>query len=264
MTHDEDPRQLNEPGDTASEEPASEPQPDATSSQKPRQLFRSRNERVIGGVCGGVAEYFQVDPLLVRIVWAICGLAGGLGVLAYLAAWALLPEREGEPESKDGSVDGPQSRRVGMIVGAVLILGGVHLLLEELGFRFYLPLRFDVYDFEVLGPLFLVGVGLYLLMSKRRTPRSPLDEAMPERESQPAGARPRRFVRSTTDRKLAGVCGGLAAYFNVDASLVRLGVIFAILVTHMVALLAYFVVAIVVPEDTTTESASESQSRHAS
>jgi phage shock protein PspC (stress-responsive transcriptional regulator) len=57
----------------------------------PRRLHRSREDRMIGGVCGGLAEYFGIDPLIVRIGAVTLALAGGAGVPAYIAAWLLAP-----------------------------------------------------------------------------------------------------------------------------------------------------------------------------
>jgi phage shock protein PspC (stress-responsive transcriptional regulator) len=60
-----------------------------------RRLARSADDRMIAGVAGGVAEYLDVDPTIVRIAAGTLALCGGLGVPLYLAAWALLPERPG-------------------------------------------------------------------------------------------------------------------------------------------------------------------------
>lgn len=58
-----------------------------------KQLLRSRRDRVFAGVCGGVGEYFEIDPNLVRLVWILISLAGVVpGVLLYLLAWVILPE----------------------------------------------------------------------------------------------------------------------------------------------------------------------------
>jgi phage shock protein PspC (stress-responsive transcriptional regulator) len=62
-----------------------------------RKLFRSRKERVIGGVCGGVAEYFNIDPVWVRIAWVLAIFVKGLGLVAYALCWILIPEREWSP-----------------------------------------------------------------------------------------------------------------------------------------------------------------------
>ncbi|HII01685.1 TPA: PspC domain-containing protein [Methanosarcinaceae archaeon] len=56
-----------------------------------KKLYRSRNNRMIVGVCGGIGEYFDVDPTLVRLVrWLFT--FWGPGILAYLIAWSIIPE----------------------------------------------------------------------------------------------------------------------------------------------------------------------------
>ena len=57
-----------------------------------KRLVRPHTGRKIAGVCLGVAEYFDVDVALVRIVWLVCSLFGGGGVIAYIAAWIVVPE----------------------------------------------------------------------------------------------------------------------------------------------------------------------------
>jgi phage shock protein C len=58
-----------------------------------RRLYRSSSERILGGVAGGVADYFDLDPALVRIAWAILILAsGGIFLLLYLVMWFVVPE----------------------------------------------------------------------------------------------------------------------------------------------------------------------------
>lgn len=57
-----------------------------------KRLYRSRTDRRLAGVCGGVAEYFGWDPTLVRIAWIMLTLLGGSGVLLYLIFWLVMPE----------------------------------------------------------------------------------------------------------------------------------------------------------------------------
>ena len=57
-----------------------------------KRLYRSQKDRKISGVCGGLGEYFDVDPTLIRII-AIVFAFTGTGVLAYLVAWLVMPER---------------------------------------------------------------------------------------------------------------------------------------------------------------------------
>jgi phage shock protein C len=57
-----------------------------------KRLYRSRKDRVLGGVCAGIGSYFNVDPVLIRVAWAVAFFAGGVGFLAYLLAWIIVPE----------------------------------------------------------------------------------------------------------------------------------------------------------------------------
>ena len=56
-----------------------------------RRLQRSRTEKMIGGVCGGLAAYFNVDPTLVRVLWVAITLIAGVGILLYLILWVVMP-----------------------------------------------------------------------------------------------------------------------------------------------------------------------------
>jgi phage shock protein C len=58
-----------------------------------KRLYRSRHDRMIAGVCGGLGEYFGVDPTLVRLLWVLFSFAGGAGVLAYVISYILIPVR---------------------------------------------------------------------------------------------------------------------------------------------------------------------------
>lgn len=61
-----------------------------------RRLYKSRNNKMICGVCAGIADYFNIDPSIVRVLWAVLALAAGTGVLAYIACAIILPEGDTE------------------------------------------------------------------------------------------------------------------------------------------------------------------------
>jgi phage shock protein C len=66
-----------------------------------RKLYRSRSERMIGGVCGGIGEYFGIDPTLVRLLFVVATLFGGpAGPVAYLIFLIVVPEMPVEPPSE--------------------------------------------------------------------------------------------------------------------------------------------------------------------
>ena len=59
-----------------------------------KKLLRSKNNRMLAGVCGGVAQYFNIDPTLIRIIYAVLVIAGSIGLWIYLLMWLLVPEEK--------------------------------------------------------------------------------------------------------------------------------------------------------------------------
>ncbi len=68
-----------------------------TKKSQTKRLYRSGNKKLLGGVCGGVAEYFDVDPTLIRLPWALASFLWGIGILLYVVAWIIVPKN---PEHK--------------------------------------------------------------------------------------------------------------------------------------------------------------------
>ena len=60
-----------------------------------KRLYRSKTRRVLGGVCGGIGDYLDIDPTVIRLVWAVLTIiTWGIWLLAYIVAWILVPEEE--------------------------------------------------------------------------------------------------------------------------------------------------------------------------
>jgi phage shock protein C len=66
-----------------------------------RRVYRSKSNVIIGGVCGGLAEYLDIDPTIVRLAWILSAFAGGFGLLAYLVAWLIIPVQPGQERDDD-------------------------------------------------------------------------------------------------------------------------------------------------------------------
>ncbi|NQV08179.1 PspC domain-containing protein [bacterium] len=118
----------------------------------PRRLYRSRNDKMLGGVAGGVGRFFGVDPTLVRLAFVVLVFAG-LGIIAYLVAWIVVPW---EPPSGDPQPPRVASPGVGgrMVIGAFLIAIGVMLLVD-----WALP-SLD----RFIWPLALIGIGASVIV----------------------------------------------------------------------------------------------------
>ena len=101
---------MNDQDSTQVMPPAEDPQPEPG---KPRRLLRSRSDRMLGGVAGGLADYFRVDPVIFRIGFGVTLFFGGLGALIYLAMMIFVPS---EPS------DGTQASSAPRTFGRVLLL----------------------------------------------------------------------------------------------------------------------------------------------
>lgn len=127
-----------------------------------KRLYRSRKDAMLGGVCGGVAEYFNIDPAIVRIAFAVMMIAGGVGVLAYFLAWIIIPEAN--PGEEDYT--NPEQRKamelsgdkVRMIIGLGFIAMGVLFFINQ-----FVPW----FTFEIFWPVVLIMIGALILLKGR-------------------------------------------------------------------------------------------------
>lgn len=60
---------------------------------KGKKLYRSRGNRIIAGVCGGIGEFFNIDPTIIRLLWVLFMFMGGSGIIAYIICWIIIPEK---------------------------------------------------------------------------------------------------------------------------------------------------------------------------
>lgn len=150
----------------------------------PERVYRSVQDKMIGGVCGGLADYFRVDVTLVRLIALVALFAGGVGFLAYLAAWLIIPVNPAEqkaytgsykpevggislakdevpdPEEDVKSFDGFENHEIrenrSKVAGFILVILGLLFLLE----RFF-PHWFDM---SKMWPVILIVIGLTIIV----------------------------------------------------------------------------------------------------
>jgi phage shock protein PspC (stress-responsive transcriptional regulator) len=133
--------------------------------RRPRKLLRSRRNRVFGGVAGGTAEYFGIDPVIVRVLFVALVFLGGASLLLYLAALLLVPDEDGHV-----AADASTFRGKALIgVAAVLLCIAIGSLLPDWGDGwFFWPL-------VPIGFLALVGLGLWWLIRGDRPRGEPVN-----------------------------------------------------------------------------------------
>lgn len=136
-----------------------------------KQLHRSSRNRIIGGVAGGIAEYFDIDPTIVRIIFVITALGWGLSILLYIVLWIILPDefsikfREDNQFSENidnltansdsSSVISSNVSRTKVVLGFLLIIIGIILLINNF-------LSFSIIKY--FWPLILVVIGIYIIL----------------------------------------------------------------------------------------------------
>lgn len=143
-----------------------------------KRLYRSKNDRMIAGVCAGIAEYFDIDPVLVRALFAVSAFMGGMGIVLYILLAIITPEegevKKSETGSVSGEVSGPakieepplqlpqmnQDKR--WMLGLAIVGLGVFLLLGTL------PSVIPWWGWHFMWPMILIGIGLYVF-SRYRT-----------------------------------------------------------------------------------------------
>ena len=203
---------------------------------------------MIAGVCGGIAEYINIDSTIVRLVWALMIFLGGTGIILYIAAAIIIPKRpafaipkpEGDARPKVPSVSGER------FVGLALIVVGGAFLLGNLGL-FHIFHIFHI-GWAALFALFFIVVGLLLILrgeDKHASPDQEINDSASGIHQSPS----RRLERSRFDKKLFGVCGGLAKYFDVDSTIVRIIFILLTLTSFGLGIVLYLAIAIAAPEE---------------
>lgn len=123
------------------------------------RLRRSRDDKVIAGVCGGLGRYFGVEAIWFRLAFVVLAIGGGSGILIYLISWLVVPPQGADEvlTTREGG-NGPDGA---VIAGVALVGAGLMLLFNTL---------FPWFD-EIMWPLVVIVAGLGLLYTGRRRDR---------------------------------------------------------------------------------------------
>jgi phage shock protein C len=134
-----------------------------------KRLYRSYENKMLGGICGGLAEYFDVDPSVMRILAVISlFVSGGMTILVYIVAWIIIPLSEpgpvatGKPKTEPVRMDEiPRvSPWTSYLPGLALIFFGSLLLIRE---------HWLWFSWGDMWPIFLIALGLVLIFTGKRS-----------------------------------------------------------------------------------------------
>lgn len=148
-----------------------------------KRLYRSRKDKIIGGVCAGIGHYFDIDPVIVRIITIVLFFWGGSGIIAYIIAWIVIPQEtvaslaveqksaRAKPqtlEEKNGIPQESPANTGALVAGIVLIvLGGIFLLRNFPFFdHYYWWFRHQIG--HIFWPGLLVIFGSFLIIRGTR------------------------------------------------------------------------------------------------
>lgn len=131
-----------------------------------KKLFRTRKNRIFGGVAGGLGEYFDVDPIIIRAIFIASAFAWGLSILVYIGLWIFVPQREFVfdseidndmqeifDDSEEINTNSVKTQRK-IIAGSLLIAFGFIILIDK-----FMP-SIDILKF---WPIVLVLIGVYII-----------------------------------------------------------------------------------------------------
>ncbi len=145
-----------------------------------KRLVRSKKDRMVAGVSSGLAEYFDIDPIIVRLLFVLVTFTIGSGIIIYIVLWIVMPE-EGDEDMSGSDVvkkntkefektvdrmanDKNNQNTVKLFFGLSLTLFGVYLVFANLGLIQWLNLG---WLFSNFWPLILIFIGLTILVGKK-------------------------------------------------------------------------------------------------
>ena len=105
-----------------------------------KRLYRSKKDKIIAGVCGGIAEYFAIDPVWVRLIAVLLVFADGIGILLYIIAWVLIPENPSQKSTKKTAAEETVEKAIKknkrdnatLVIGAIVLVVGLGFLFQNL------------------------------------------------------------------------------------------------------------------------------------
>jgi phage shock protein PspC (stress-responsive transcriptional regulator) len=202
-----------------------------------KRIYRSQEDRIIAGVCGGFAKYFGIDTTIVRLLWIFFTVFGGMGILAYIFSIILIAENDDSKAKEINAEDDYDEKLV--LWGVVIIIVGILLFFRH---RPMVGMMWHAVSgnwFNILFAIGLIGVGIYILVNRKDDDKKSL-----------SNLRISGLYLSETDKKLGGVCGGIAESINIDSTIIRLIWVLGSLLSAGIGIVLYIICVLVFSKPT--------------
>lgn len=137
-----------------------------------KKLYRNKHDKMIGGVASGLADYFEVDPLIIRALFIIITIAYGIGIIAYIVLWIIVPANDFDNidnfgtynnanfdnkirEDEFDNIDYTNKKNDRKLLGGIVLI--------VIGFLLFLNEILPGFDFEFIVPIILIIIGVSIL-----------------------------------------------------------------------------------------------------
>lgn len=207
-----------------------EPQQFTPPPYRERKLRKSLYNRIIFGICGGMGEYFSIDPIFFRLLFMLGILMGGWGIIAYLIAAMVIPAPRTDEELDENEIERIKQSANVSAAASIILLAGAFILLDEWGYFAFLA-GIGIPTGLILDMTIAVIFIIYFFGKKETV----------QKEAK------HNFERDKSNALFAGVCSGLASYIGVSPTTVRAAAVVISIFTLGLPLIIYLYFTATIP-----------------
>lgn len=190
-----------------------------------KKLYRSSNDRILGGVCGGIAEYCNINSIYIRVLFIILSLMFGITILFYIISLIIIPVNPNYENHKKNL----NSKNLQILFGFIFIFFGSLILLSNLGIHMFF---INYHLLSITFSFFLIIMGILLIINNDYYNRYD-----------------KRLTKASKNKMIFGVCSGLSNFLKIDVSIIRLFWILFAFSSLGLAVILYLTLTVILPND---------------
>lgn len=198
-----------------------------------QKLLRcSIHNRMIFGVCGGLSDYFRINSAIIRLIFLIFLVIGGIGSLVYIVLAFIIPTESDNPEILPSDEIKIHYEKK-LFIGWGFILGGIFILLNY--FSVFLLPNFVMLVENKIFPFILISTGILFITKKNLFNEEIMNAIEPKK------------LTLSDNKMIFGICGGIGEYLNVDPTIIRILWVIFLFASFGIALIIYVILKFIIP-----------------